>query len=1126
MSAKVKTKAQMMAGSSPKNIEKGGVGHLERTESPEHQDGLGQDNLPLYNDKETVRVLRKIDWRLIPILTLLYLLSYLDRGNIGNAKVAGMNEDLGLTSKQFNLILTLFFIPYALFEIPSNIVLKLMRPSYWISFLVVSWGAVVVGSGFVTGYRSLMAARIILGVFEAGFFPAASYLVGEWYCRFELQWRLSIFFTAASLSGAFSGLLAFALQKMDGIGGLQGWRWIFIIEGIFTCFVGMTLPWTLPDSPSTASFLTSAEKAFIKNRLGQDSGTSFGMVQTEERFKWRYLKSAFTDWKIWFTVFIYWGNTVPIYGFIFTAPTIINQLGYTAAHAQLLTIPIYAVGTAFTLFCSWIADRRQQRWPFVAIPYGVALVGAIGLLAIPHPRYPGLTYAFLFTFPAGMYPAVISLVSWMSNNLSPTWKRATGIGINIMMGNLGGMIGSNIYMAEEAPGYRTGYGVSLACLTLAIFCTLVLRFAYNRENKKRDKMSMEEIRAKYTEGRRNRNYLTWATVLHYTDMCSESLETAILRRQRQQPFLKAPGTAGLPLMSQSQALIAPLPSQTGGGGQQPPPLQMLLLVSTVPPGLLNPMLVLRVPFRLHPVIISPRRSWNRQNRRLTHRARFRRPPPMRMNQQQPSAHLLGARSRPRTRSSFHRQRQRNGVASEPSSPTPSLADVGDLPSTRDVSRFPVFIRPLPPHITSHDLDYLAGKDALTIPDDVMRNELLRAYAEIVHPFMPALDLHGFLNSVLEPRPNSVSLLLFQAVMFASVAFIDVELVQSRGFSSRKAARKVFFNRVRLLYGLDCESEQLALVQTLLLMTYWYDNPNDKKDTWYWMGIALTLAQVSGFHRDPQHLTISLREKRLRRRIWWSCVLRDRLLALGVRRPSRIRDGDFDVPALTVEDFDLSPASDNLLKILGRSKMTDEDPEARSVMAALCVELTKLGVCLGHILHSQYTVTGSHLIGSQHFSSVAVVPKRSKRQAQELARCDQELVDWLQSRDPRSRYAPVSDRNPETTDRIIRLHKSLLHMVYLAALGVLHRPSVFCSGPDPDSNSTRKVSRKKVTDAAIAMTKLAFDLEANDQLRYLSTSGVPAFLSATLIHLLEIRSSGEEVRNISIGRFYQEGIESN
>lgn len=190
---------------------------------------------------------------------------------------------------------------------------------------------------------------------------------------------------------------------------------------------------------------------------------------------------------------------VPVYGFTFAAPSIIHQLGYTSAQAQLLTIPIYIVGLGTTLYLSWLADRRQRRWPFIVIPYIIALAGCIGLMAIPHPRFPGLTYAFLFTIPAGVYPAVISLVSWVSNNMAPTWKRSVGLAMSIMLGNLGGAVGSNIYLAREAPHYRTGYSVSLVCLVLAIVSTFVLRFAYDRSNKQRERLSEQEIREKYTE---------------------------------------------------------------------------------------------------------------------------------------------------------------------------------------------------------------------------------------------------------------------------------------------------------------------------------------------------------------------------------------------------------------------------------------------------------------------------------------------------------------------------------------------------------------------------------------------------------------------------------------------------
>lgn len=149
----------------------------------------------------------------------------------------------------------------------------------------------------------------MLGVAEAGFFPAATFLISEWYLRFEVQTRLAVFYTSASLAGAFSGLLAFAIQKMNGIAGLAGWRWIFIIEGAATVAIGLTVIFILPDSPERASWLTPEEKRFLRARLEQDSGTAEGRVETLDHFKVKYLVAALKEWKIWFTVFIFWGNT-------------------------------------------------------------------------------------------------------------------------------------------------------------------------------------------------------------------------------------------------------------------------------------------------------------------------------------------------------------------------------------------------------------------------------------------------------------------------------------------------------------------------------------------------------------------------------------------------------------------------------------------------------------------------------------------------------------------------------------------------------------------------------------------------------------------------------------------------
>jgi hypothetical protein len=184
-------------------------------------------------------------------------------------------------------------------------------------------------------------------------------------------------------------------------------------------------------------------------------------------------------------------------------PTVIKGLGYSSSNAQLLTIPIYVFAAIITLTFAWWSDYAQTRSPFIIAGYSIASIGFIAQLAIPHPRYPGVTYGFLFPVAAGLYCPFISLVSWIANSLAPSSKRAVGMALLISCGNMGGIMGSNIYLAREVPKYQTGFGVSLAMCLLAIAATFVLRWGYARENAKRDKLlaenTEEEIRSRYTD---------------------------------------------------------------------------------------------------------------------------------------------------------------------------------------------------------------------------------------------------------------------------------------------------------------------------------------------------------------------------------------------------------------------------------------------------------------------------------------------------------------------------------------------------------------------------------------------------------------------------------------------------
>lgn len=184
-------------------------------------------------------------------------------------------------------------------------------------------------------------------------------------------------------------------------------------------------------------------------------------------------------------------------------PTVINGLGYSAANAQLLTIPIYVFASIMTIIFAWWSDHIQTRSPFIMAGFSIAACGFIAQLAIPHPRYPGLTYGFLFPVAGGLYCPFIILVSWIANSLAPSSKRAIGMALLISVGNMGGIMGSNIYLEREKPKYKTGFGVSLAMCCLSVVMTYVLRVAYKRENTKREALLTEHgetvIRARYTE---------------------------------------------------------------------------------------------------------------------------------------------------------------------------------------------------------------------------------------------------------------------------------------------------------------------------------------------------------------------------------------------------------------------------------------------------------------------------------------------------------------------------------------------------------------------------------------------------------------------------------------------------
>ncbi|KAK4502735.1 hypothetical protein PRZ48_006161 [Zasmidium cellare] len=433
------------------------------------------------------KIHRKMDLRLIPMLTLLYLLSYLDRGNVANANIEGLSEDLNLTGTQYNLCLTVFFFTYAAFEVPSNMLLKKLRPSIWLPSIMVAWGVVMTLMGIVQNYSGLLAARIFLGVAEAGLFPGVIYYNTMWYTRYEVQVRQAYFFSAASIAGAFSGLLAYGISFMDGVGGLAGWRWIFILEGILTVLVAVAAYFVIYDFPETATFLTPEERAFVVYRLrydGQDVAANGQRVAQNEKQDWNSVKAALLDWQIWINVFVYWGYVCPLYGVSLFLPTIIKDLGFSTTSSQLLTVPPYVVASVLTVLVAYAADKKRIRSPFIMVCFVFQLVGFI--MCISSGTF-GVTYAGVFIAACAIYPTHPSNLTWLSNNLAGSYKRAIGVAIQISMGNMAGAMASNFYRKKDAPRYILGHALEIGFICVGMVAATILIVSYDRINKKRVK---------------------------------------------------------------------------------------------------------------------------------------------------------------------------------------------------------------------------------------------------------------------------------------------------------------------------------------------------------------------------------------------------------------------------------------------------------------------------------------------------------------------------------------------------------------------------------------------------------------------------------------------------------------
>ncbi|KAF2174077.1 hypothetical protein M409DRAFT_16350 [Zasmidium cellare ATCC 36951] len=442
------------------------------------------------------KLVRKLDMWLSPMMVLVFLVAYLDRSNIGNAAIAGMSEDLGLDGDKLNVAVTLFYVTYITFEIPASLILKKARPSRLIPFFIICWSAVVIGSAFMQNYATLLASRLLIGAFESGLFPCLTLYLSTFYKPIEQARRISYLFVAAALSGAFGGLLAYGLTGLNGV--LEGWRWLFLVEGLISILVGLGCIALLPDTFESAWWLNDNDKKLMRIRHEQ-----VALYQGEnELFDREEVKLAFQDPKVWLSAFCQFCANTCSFGFSTFLPTIIRGFGFSSVRTQLLTVPVYIWASIFYLVVAYVSDKVRRRAFFMSPLAIVTAIGYCMMLGIDMDKTAVLYFA-TFVTATGIYCCVGLNVTWISNSNAGYYKRATAIGLQQTVGNSAGILAGQIYRITNSDGrYVIGHAVSLSTIVCASIGYATMFFLLRGINRKREAMPEDEKRRLIDAGAR------------------------------------------------------------------------------------------------------------------------------------------------------------------------------------------------------------------------------------------------------------------------------------------------------------------------------------------------------------------------------------------------------------------------------------------------------------------------------------------------------------------------------------------------------------------------------------------------------------------------------------------------
>ncbi|OBT43537.1 hypothetical protein VE00_06776 [Pseudogymnoascus sp. WSF 3629] len=445
---------------------------------PRRGSASSTQSFQLYTPDEERAVVRKFDKRLVLFVALLYMLSFLDRSNIGNARIAGMDVDLNLHSDQYEWILTSFYITYIMFEWMS-LLWKIIPAHIYVSVIVMSWGIIASLQALSTSFVTSIILRLLLGIGEAGF-TGIPYFLSFFYRKEELALRTGLFISAAPLATSFASALAWAILKLGEKGPIAPWRLLFLVEGFPSVIVSVVAWHVIPDGPAKAKYLSARERKVARLRLRRRQGGP----ATKGGLKWREVLETILDPKAYLTAFMFFFTNMAFSSMPVFLPIIIRSMGHSSVVSQALSAPPYLMSFFVVILTAYLSDRVQSRSTFIIFH---ALFSCSGYLVLALAERFGLgvwwRYAAIYPAAIGFFSVITIVITWTINNQESESKQGAGFAMLQLVGQCGPLVGTRLYPDVDAPYYTRGMAGCAGAMVVVAILAIILRFYLSRKNR-------------------------------------------------------------------------------------------------------------------------------------------------------------------------------------------------------------------------------------------------------------------------------------------------------------------------------------------------------------------------------------------------------------------------------------------------------------------------------------------------------------------------------------------------------------------------------------------------------------------------------------------------------------------